>query len=69
VTRCDLYDCLLVHGVPEYMVVQGVHLLHQDVREMHRGLDRMVDHVVRLNRIVKAQQDCVDRLIGKFEES
>ncbi len=50
-------------------MVQGVHLLHQDVREMHRGLDRMVDHVVRLNRIVKAQQDCVDRLIGKFEES
>lgn len=24
-------------GVPENMVVQGVHLLHQDVYEMHRA--------------------------------
>ncbi|MBC8273383.1 MAG: hypothetical protein H8E40_00220 [Chloroflexi bacterium] len=27
------------------------------------------EHVVRLNKIVKAQQECVDRLIIRFEES
>lgn len=60
---------LLQGGVPEYMVVRVLHMLREDVAVMRGGLDRVVDHVVALNRIVKAQQGCVDRLIAWFEES
>jgi len=47
---------LLQGDVPEYMVVRGLHLLQEDVAGMRGGLDRVVDHVVALNRIVKAQR-------------
>jgi len=48
---------LFMDRVPEYIVVNGMHLLHRDVRGMHGDLDLVVGHVVGLNGILKAQRN------------